>query len=78
MAQASVMLSDPATCMAPSGPFVHVYVTVTDVKASVNANAGDTDPSFVDLTPGLSGQPKQIDLLGQATNQCFLASLGST
>jgi hypothetical protein len=64
--------------MAPNGPFLHVYVTVTDVKASVNANASDNDSSFVDLTPGLSTQPKQIDLLGQATNQCFLASLGST
>ena len=78
MAQVSVKLSDPATCMAPNGPFLHVYVTVTDVKASVNANASDNDSSFVDLTPGLSTQPKQIDLLGQATNQCFLASLGST
>jgi hypothetical protein len=26
----------------------------------------------------LSSKPQQIDLLGQATNQCFLASLGST
>jgi len=64
--------------MAPDGAFSHVYVTVTDVKASVNAGAGDNDPSFVDLTPGLASQPKQIDLLGLATNQCFLATLGST
>ncbi|MHB1022045.1 MAG: DUF4382 domain-containing protein [Acidobacteriaceae bacterium] len=78
MANASVVLSDPATCMAPDGPFAHVYVTVTDVKASVNATAPDNDPSFVDLTPGLSSQPKQIDLLGQANNQCFLATLGAT
>ena len=78
MASASVMLSDPATCQAPSGPFAHVYVTITDVKASVNSAAGDNDPSFVDLTPGLSAAPKQIDLLGQANNQCFLASLGAT
>ena len=72
----TVVLSDPATCMAPSGPFAHVYVTITDVKASVNASAGDNDTSFVDLTPGLSSAPRQIDLLGQANNQCFLASLG--
>jgi hypothetical protein len=71
------MFSDPATCKTPSGPFAHVYVTITDVKASVNANAGDND-TFVDLTPGLSAAPKQIDLLGQANNQCFLATLGST
>ena len=77
-ANASVMLSDPATCMAPDGPYSHVYVTVTDVKASVNAAAADNDPSFVDLTPALAGAPKQIDLLGQATNQCFLATLGDT
>lgn len=78
MATASVMLSDPATCMAPNGPYEHVYVTVTDVKASVNAAAGDNDPSFVDLAPGLAAAPKQIDLLGQATNQCFLATLGAS
>jgi hypothetical protein len=78
MTTANVVLSDPATCQAPSGPFSHVYVTITDVKASVNANAGDNDSSWVDLTPGLSSAPRQIDLLGQANNQCFLASLGST
>jgi hypothetical protein len=78
MASANVMLSDPATCQAPSGPFSHVYVTITDVKASVNSSAGDNDSSFVDLTPDLPKSPKQIDLLGQANNQCFLASLGAT
>jgi hypothetical protein len=78
MAQVSVKLSDPATCMAPNGPFAHVFVTVTDVKAHVNGSAADNDPNFVDLTPGLSAHPQQIDLLGQASNQCFLASLGST
>jgi hypothetical protein len=64
--------------MAPNGPFAHVFVTVTDVKAHVNGSAADNDPGFVDLTPGLSTKPQQIDLLGQASNQCFLASLGST
>lgn len=73
---ASIKLSDPATCMAPSGPYAHVYVTVTSVVASVNGAAGDNDPSFVTLTPGLSAQPKQIDLLGQAADGCFLANLG--
>lgn len=76
MAQASIRISDPSTCMAPNGPFLHVYVSVSDVKAHVNGNAGDNDPGFVDLTPGLSTHPQQIDLLGQATNQCFLATLG--
>jgi hypothetical protein len=78
MAQVSIQVSDPATCMAPNGPFAHVYVSVSDVKANVNGGAGDNDSGFVDLTPGLSTHPQQIDLLGQATNQCFLATLGST
>jgi len=74
---ATVSLSDPATCAAPSGPYSHVYVTISDVQASTSANAGDNDPSFVDLTPSLKSAPVQIDLLGQANNQCFLATLGS-
>ncbi len=72
-------ISDPAACQAPNGVFKHVYVTVTDVEASTNGSAGPGDSSFVDLTPTLkSGAPMQIDLLGQANNNCFLASLGST
>src|SRR5260370_35530722 len=50
MAQVSVKLSAPATCMAPNGPFDHVFVTVTDVKAHVNGTAADTHPGFVDRT----------------------------
>lgn len=72
----NVMLSDPATCQAPNGPFSHVYVTITDVKADTSATAAATDNTWVDLTPGLSNAPKQIDLLGQANNNCFLATLG--
>ncbi|HEV2276455.1 MAG TPA: DUF4382 domain-containing protein [Acidobacteriaceae bacterium] len=75
---ATVMLSDPATCSGPTGPFAHVYVTITDVQANVSATAASTDSGWQDLTPGLSSQPKQIDLLGQANNQCFLATLGDT
>ncbi|HEY8055157.1 MAG TPA: hypothetical protein VIE13_04505, partial [Terriglobales bacterium] len=33
----NVTLSDPATCAGPSGPYSHVYVTVTDVQASTSA-----------------------------------------
>jgi Domain of unknown function (DUF4382) len=77
-ATAKVSLSDPATCKGPGGPFSHVYIAVTDVKASMNANAGDNDSSFVDLTPGLSTAPKQVDLLGNADTNCFLAMLGDT
>jgi Domain of unknown function (DUF4382) len=78
MAAASVMVSDPATCSGPTGPFAHVFVTITDVQANVSSSAGDGDSGWTDLTPGLSSQPKQIDLLGQANNQCFLATLGDT
>lgn len=73
---ATVSISDPATCAGPDGPFAHVYVTITDVQANTSGSAGDNDAGWTDLTPGLSSQPKQIDLLGQANNQCFLAMLG--
>jgi hypothetical protein len=76
MATVSIRVSDPATCQSPSGPFSHVYVTITDVLAHVSSTAGDGDPGWVDLTPSLSGAPMQVDLLGQANNQCFLATLG--
>ncbi len=76
MATVNVRLSDPATCQAPTGPFSHVYVTITDVQANVSSTAGSNDSGWVDLTPNLSKSPQQIDLLGQANNQCFLASLG--
>lgn len=72
----STQLSDPATCEAPSGPYSHVYVTITDVQANVSSTASSTDSGWVDLTPSLPKAPKQIDLLGQANNQCFLATLG--
>jgi hypothetical protein len=78
MGTVSVMLSDPATCQAPNGPFSHVYVTITDVKVNVSSTASDNDGSWVDLTPNLSKSPKQVDLLGLANNQCFLASLGDS
>ncbi len=76
MAQVNVMLSDPATCAAPDGPYSHVWVTITDVQANVNGSASSTDSGWTDLTPGLSQGPKQVDLLAQANNQCFLATLG--
>ena len=72
----SVMISDPAACKAPNGPLTHVYVTIADVQASTSADAPANDPSFVDLTPNLSAAPQQVDLMGQASSKCFLASLG--
>lgn len=76
MGQVSVTVSDPATCQTPDGPFSHVYVTITDVQANTSATAGDNDSGWTDLTPSLSKAPMQVDLLGQANNQCFLATLG--
>ena len=74
-----ITISDPATCsMGTGGPFSHVFVTVTDVKIHASSTAGDNDGGWIDLTPNLKNTPQQIDLLGQANNQCFLASLGST
>ncbi|MGB7189026.1 MAG: DUF4382 domain-containing protein [Acidobacteriaceae bacterium] len=76
MGMATVSISDPATCAGPDGPFAHVYVTITDVQANNSASAGNSDAGWTDLTPKLSSQPKQVDLLGQADNKCFLATLG--
>lgn len=75
-AAVSVVISDPAACKASGGPFTHVYITIADVQASTNPDAAANDPSFVDLTPGLSAAPQQVDLMGQANSHCFLASLG--
>ncbi|UWZ85477.1 DUF4382 domain-containing protein [Occallatibacter riparius] len=76
MATVNTHLSDPATCEAPTGPFSHVYVTITDVKAHTSASAGANDSGWADLTPNM--KPTQIDLLGQANNKCFLATLGDS
>jgi hypothetical protein len=69
--------SDPPTCSAPSGPYSHVFVTVTDVKIHSSANAGSNDSGWIDLTPNLKNTPQQVDLLSQASTECFLAMLGS-
>ncbi|MGB6975791.1 MAG: DUF4382 domain-containing protein [Terracidiphilus sp.] len=78
MSQVKVSISDPATCAAPDGPYSAVWVTITDVQANTSASAGDSDGGWVDLTPNLSknNDAVQVNLLGEANNQCFLASLG--
>src|SRR5215471_8934835 len=73
----NVTMSDPPTCAAPQGPYSHVYVTVADVLIHQSATAAANDPGWVDLTPKLKNSPVQVDLLG-LSNQCFLATLGST
>jgi len=74
----NLTVSDPASCSAPQGPFSHIFVTIVDVQINTSSAAGDQDPGWVDLTPNLSHSPQQVDLLGQANNQCFLAMLGSS
>lgn len=74
----NVRVSDPATCSGPQGAFGHIYVTITDVQIHPSASAGNNDSGWIDLTPSLSQNPAQVDLLGQANNQCFLATLGAT
>jgi len=54
-----------------------VFVTVTDVKIHSSSNAGANDSGWIDLTPDLKNSPKQVDLLAQASTECFLATLGS-
>jgi hypothetical protein len=78
MATANVHLSDPSTCTSPNGPFSHVYVTISDVQAHTSASAGPNDGGWVDLTPKLSQSPQQVDLLGPAVSQCFLANMGDS
>ncbi len=77
-ATVNITVSDPATCSGPQGPFSHIFVTITDAKIHASSSAGDNDPGWIDLTPSLPQNPQQVDLLGQANNQCFLAMLGST
>jgi uncharacterized protein DUF4382 len=77
-AMVSVTVSDPATCSsAAGGPYSNFWLTITDVQVNTNAAAGDSDSSWVDLTPNLKNAPQQVDLLAAASSQCFLATLAS-
>jgi len=61
------------SCIAPSGLYSNVWVTVTGVKAHL-AGVGWTN-----LAPNLStSNPIQVDLLSESSNECFLATLGVT
>jgi uncharacterized protein DUF4382 len=76
-----VTISDPPTCASsnsPAGPFVSIFVTVTDVQINASANAGNNDAGWMDLTPQLKNSPQTIDLLSAAASKCFLATLGAT
>ncbi len=77
MAKVNVSLSDPPTCAVPSGPYGHVYVSISDVQIHQSATAQATDSGWVDLTPSLKSAPMQVDLLALGGNGCILAQLGS-
>src|SRR5690348_7731348 len=47
-------LSDPPSCKATLD---HAWVTIADVKANLNPDAGAGDSGFVDLTPDLASAP---------------------
>jgi len=71
-------VSDPAPCGVPNGPYNHLYVTVADVMIHASATAGPNDPGWIDLTPNLKTDgAKQVDLMNEPANECFLAMLGS-
>ena len=70
-------LSDPPTCMAPTGDLANVWVTVTRVRAHLSSSAGSNDAGWVDLVD-LTANPLQVDLLDLVSTQCILTTLGST
>jgi hypothetical protein len=72
----TVVVSDPATCLSPNGPYSHVYLTIADIRANASDAAAPGDSGWVDLTPNLSGAPMQVDLLGTPDANCLLATLG--
>jgi Domain of unknown function (DUF4382) len=70
-------LSDPPTCSSTTGGlYSHVYVTIAKVQIHASAAPADNDPGWITLVD-LTSAPQQVDLLGTASSQCFLADLGS-
>ena len=73
----NVSLSDPPSCMPPTGHFTHVFITVQSVEVHTSATAGDSSAGWQELAPQLASAPQQIDLFSQANTNCVLAQLGS-
>jgi len=73
----TVSLSDPPSCMPPSGHFEHVYVTVRSVEAHISSSADDSSSGWQELAPQLRSAPMQIDLFSKPNTNCVLAQLGS-
>src|SRR5215472_2246896 len=75
VASVTVTMSDPVVCnVTQGGPFQHFYVTISDVQAYTNAGQIQNG---VDLTPNLSQNPMQVDLLGSPGSGCTLALEGT-
>jgi hypothetical protein len=72
-----VSISDPPSCMPPSGQFTHVFITVRSVQAHTSAAADDNTSGWQELAPQLANQPMQIDLFSSPQTNCILAQLGS-
>lgn len=77
MGTVNVSISDPPSCMAPTGSFTHVYVTVRSVQAHTSSSADDSTPGWQELAPQLAKTPVQVDLFAPAQTNCILAQLGS-
>jgi Domain of unknown function (DUF4382) len=73
-----VSISDPPSCMPPSGNFAHVFITVRSVQAHTSATADDNSAGWQELAPQLASAPMQIDLFSKPDTTCVLAQLGST
>ncbi len=79
-----VSISDPPSCMPPTGDFTHVFITVRSVQAHISATADANAPGWQELAPQLTSTgpgftgPVQIDLFSKADTTCILAQLGST
>lgn len=72
----NTFISDPPTCMAPTGPFTNVWVTITRVRAHRSSTAGSGASGWVELVD-LTNDPMQIDLLSLQDPNCILTMLGS-
>jgi hypothetical protein len=77
MGTINVSITDPPRCRFPNGAFDHVFVTISSVRAHVNAGASEGTPGWQELVPQLNDQPMQIDLFASASTACLLTTLGS-
>lgn len=73
----NVSLSDPPSCMPPTGHITHVFITVRSVQAHTSATASDSSAGWQELAPQLASAPRQIDLVSPPGINCVLAQLGS-